>query len=188
MTKALLLVDIQNDYFRGGKMELLNMETAVLQARTLLKLFREKSLAIYHIQHISIRANATFFLPESEGVKINEQVAPLESEILIQKHYPNSFRDTALLNNLKVNNIKELIIAGAMSHMCIDATTRAAFDYHFQCTVIEDACATRDLKFGDLVVPAKYIHAGFMTALEGTYARVKSCKDFCDEIKMRSCP
>lgn len=178
MTKALLLVDIQNDYFKGGKMELLGMEEAAIHARTLLDLFREKSLPIYHVQHISTRPNASFFLPGTEGVKINNHVAPLASETTIKKHYPNSFRDTPLLDNLRADNIKELIIVGAMSHMCIDATTRAAFDYHFKCTVIEDACATRDLKFGDLQVPAKHIHAGFMSALDGTYAEVKACKDF----------
>lgn len=62
--------------------------------------------------------------------------------------------------------------------MCIDATTRAAFDFNFKCTVIENACATRDLMFGDLHVPAKYVHAGFMSALSGTYASVKTFKDF----------
>lgn len=125
---------------------------------------------------------ATFFLPNTEGVKINELVAPLKSEIVIQKHYPNSFRDTQLLDHLHASGVKNLIIAGAMSHMCIDATTRAAFDYNFQCTVIDDACATRDLKFGDLQIPAKYVHAGFMSALSGTYALIESKKNFLQDM------
>lgn len=177
MTKALILVDIQNDYFPGGKMELTHMNKAALNARAVLDSFRAKSLPIYHIQHISNRPGATFFLPGTEGVKINEQVAPLASEPIIQKHYPNSFRETTLLSDLQAKGIKELIIVGAMSHMCIDATTRAAFDYGFKCTVIEDACATRNLQFGALVVPANYIHAGFMSALSGTYAEIKIAKD-----------
>ncbi|HLB43187.1 MAG: isochorismatase [Gammaproteobacteria bacterium RIFCSPHIGHO2_12_FULL_35_23] len=178
MTIALVLVDIQNDYFPGGKMELSGIEQAAENASKLLASFRMQQLPVYHIQHISVRPGATFFLPDTAGVKINEQVLPLKSEIVIEKHYPNSFRDTSLLNHLNEKGIKHLVIAGAMSHMCIDATTRAAFDYHFECTVIEDACATKDLKFGDLLVPAKYIHAGFMSALDGTYAEIKSYKDF----------
>lgn len=179
MTKALLLVDIQNDYFPGGKMELSAMEEAALNARTLLEFFRMRNLPIYHIQHISIRPGAAFFLPNTQGVEINKQVAPLRSELIVQKHYPNSFRDTVLLKELHAASIKHLIIAGAMTHMCIDATTRAGFDYGFECTVVEDACATRDLKHGEIQVPAKYIQAGFMSALNAVYAQIKTSKDFC---------
>lgn len=97
MSKALILIDIQNDYFKDGRMALIGMEEAALQARRLLDLFREKSVPIYHIQHISIRPDATFFLPGTEGVKINEQVKPFGSEPIIKKHYPYSFRDSRYL-------------------------------------------------------------------------------------------
>jgi nicotinamidase-related amidase len=178
MTSALLLVDFQNDYFPHGKMALDDIEQAAGTANKLLRQFREKNLPIYHIQHVSLRANATFFLPHSDGVKINDSVTPLTSEIVITKHYPNSFRETPLLESLHAYDIKNLIITGAMSHMCIDATTRAAFDYQFNCTVIEDACATKDLIFENTLVPAKQVHAAFMSALNGVYAEVKAFYDW----------
>ncbi len=103
---------------------------------------------------------------------------PLPGETVIEKHFPNSFRDTGLKEKLDDAGIKELVICGAMSHMCIDATTRAAVDLGFSCTVIHDACASRDLTFGDLVIPAAFVHGAFMAALSPLYARVVSLEEF----------
>ena len=91
---------------------------------------------------------------------------------MITKHFPNAFRDTGLLDALRSGGVTDLLIAGAMSHMCIDATTRAAFDLGFGCTVASDACATRDLSFAGETIPAAQVHAAFMAALAVPYARV----------------
>ena len=178
MKKALLLVDIQNDYFPGGKMELAGMNEAAAQARLLLAAFRQRGWPTYHIQHVSLRQGASFFMPDTPGVEIHESLAPLPGETIIEKHFPNSFRDTGLQEILAAAGVNELIICGAMSHMCIDATTRAAADLGFSCTVIHDACATRDLVFGETVIPAAQVHGAFMAALAPIYARVVSLEEF----------
>lgn len=183
MKQALLLIDLQNDYFPGGNMELVEIEKAAMNANRLIEYARNTKLEIFHIQHISTRPEAGFFLPNTDGVEINKLVSPLPSETVIQKHFPNSFRQTELLLKLKSNEVSHLLIAGAMSHMCIDATTRAAVDYEFNCTVIEDACATKDLKHNDITVSAKYVHAGFMSALNGIYAKIISFHNFYQERK-----
>jgi nicotinamidase-related amidase len=177
MKTALLLVDIQNDYFPGGKMELVGMEAAARRASELLATFRQIELPVYHIQHLSVRPGATFFLPGTVGAEIHEAVRPTEEEALIQKNFPNAFRETNLLHVLKAHGVGQLVICGAMSHMCIDATTRAAFDLGFRCTVVENACATRDLSFHDRKVPARDVHAAFMAALSVPYAVVTSTDD-----------
>jgi len=171
---GLLLVDIQNDYFPGGSMELISMDAAAETAAALLASFRQRGNAVYHIQHVSNRPGATFFVPGTDGMKTHESVAPADGEALLQKNFPNSFRDTALLETLRADAIEALVICGAMSHMCIDATTRAAFDHGFSCTVISDACATRDLQFEGRTVAAKDVHAAFMAALSVPYAKVIS--------------
>jgi len=173
MTKALLIIDIQNDYFLGGKMELEGSEPASLRAGELLAAFRKRRLPVIHVQHISVRPNATFFLPDTDGVKIHDNVAPSPHETLIQKHFPNAFRDTALREHLQQTGIRELVIAGMMTHMCVDATTRAAADLGFTCSLAHDACATRALTFGATQVPADHVHSSFLAALSGTYAAVK---------------
>jgi nicotinamidase-related amidase len=178
MKTGLILVDIQNDYFPGGRMELKGIEKAGAKAKELLSFFRENHWPTFHIQHISIRENATFFLPETAGVEIHDNIRPFDDESIIQKHYPNSFRETGLLEELKKDQIERVVICGAMSHMCIDATTRAAFDFGFNCVVIQDACATRDLKFGGNVIAAKQVHGSFMAALGSAYAQVLNLSEF----------
>ncbi len=172
MNEGLLLIDLQNDYFPGGKMELAGIEKAVMNATRLLKAFRKERLPVFHIQHISNRPGAGFFLAGTDGITINPAVAPLEEETVVTKNFPNSFRDTELLEMLKKSDINSLCICGAMSHMCIDATTRAAFDWGFSCRVAEDACATRDLNFRGRTIAAADVHAAFMAALSLTYAKI----------------
>ena len=174
MSTALILVDIQNDYFPGGSMALEGMEQAADNAARLLARFREQGAPLFHVQHLSVRPGATFFLPDTPGAGHNPRVAPAAGEPVITKHFPNAFRDTTLLESLREAGVDDVLIAGAMSHMCIDATTRAAFDLGFGCTVAADACATRDLVFQGETVPAAQVHASFMAALAVPYARVVS--------------
>lgn len=174
MKDCLIVVDLQNDYFTDGNMELVGAEKAAGNAQLLLNKFREENLPIVHIQHISARPGATFFLPETHGAEINEMVAPEEGEKVVVKNYPNSFRETCLLEILKNQKTNNLVICGAMSHMCIDATTRAAFDLGFNCVVAEDACATKDLIFKEKTIKASDVHASFMAALSVPYAKIES--------------
>lgn len=177
MKQALIIIDIQNDYFPGGKMELVGSIEAADQAAALLAAFREKQLPVVHIQHIAAQAGATFFLPGTEGVDIHRSVAPLAGETVLQKNYPSSFRNTGLLAYLKQHDISHLVIAGMMTHMCVDTTTRAAFDLEFTCQLAHDACATKALRFGEQTVPAAQVQAAYMSALDGSFAAVHSAAE-----------
>lgn len=179
MNQALLLVDIQNDYFPGGAMELAGSPEAGARAGELLRIFRKKSLPVIHIQHISAREGATFFLPGTKGVQIHESVAPIEGETVFRKNFPNSFRETPLLEYLHQQQITQIVIAGMMTHMCIDTTTRAATDLGFQCLLAHDACATRSLSFGGATVSAGQVQTAFLAALNGLFAKVQSVKEIC---------
>jgi nicotinamidase-related amidase len=178
MKQALLIVDIQNDYFPGGKFELFKMEKATKNAQRLLQSFRDHQTPIVHIQHIALQPDAPFFLPDTQGAEIHTSVLPSSDALTIVKHFPNSFRETDLLQYLKALEIEEVVICGAMSHMCIDATTRAAFDFGFQCVVIEDACAARDLDYQGRHVKAVEVQTAFMAALAMMYAKVISTDEF----------
>jgi nicotinamidase-related amidase len=154
------------------------MTQAAAHAQKLLAACRQAGHPIFHIQHLALGPDAAFFRPHTVGVEIHESVRPLPGEALIQKHYPNAFRETGLLEALNNTGVEEVVIGGAMSHMCIDATTRAAFDFGFTCTVIHDACASRDLAFAGRTIPAAQVHGAFMAALGMRYARVISLEDF----------
>ncbi|MFZ2445735.1 MAG: cysteine hydrolase family protein [Syntrophobacteraceae bacterium] len=183
MNTALILIDLQNDYFPGGKMELVGSVAASLRAAEVLALFREQKLPLVHIRHISVRPGAAFFLPGTSGAAFHENVKPLATETVIEKNFPNSFRATRLLDHLKETGIKNLAIAGMMTHMCVDATTRAAFDHGFECTLLHDACATKVLSFRDTTVPAEHVHAAFLSALNGIYAKVVNCEQFIADFR-----
>ena len=183
MKNCLLLVDLQNDYFPGGNMELVGITEATANAQILLDKFRNTGSPVIHIQHISVQPGATFFLPETDGAKINQMFAPKMDEIVVVKNFPNGFRGTTLLEILKKENPDNLVICGAMSHMCIDATTRAAFDLGFNCIVAEDACATKELFFKGKAIKASEVHASFMAALSVPYAKVISSREIVESLE-----
>jgi len=105
-------------------------------------------------------------------VEINEIARPLADETVIRKSSPNSFRNTGLLQSLKDADVGRLVICGMMTHMCIDSTTRAASEQGFDCIVAQDACATKNLTFNNVTVPAEQVHKSFLAALNGTFATV----------------
>jgi len=177
MNKALLLIDIQKEYFENGALELVNPIAASENAKKLLENFRRKNNTVVHVQHISPEG-IPFFVSGTEGVEIHENVKPLTGEKVITKQFPNSFRDTDLLEYLKSNNITHLVIAGMMTHMCIDAGTRAAFDYGFECAVIADACATRDLQIKGQNVNAADVQNAFLAALEFSYSKILTTEEY----------
>jgi nicotinamidase-related amidase len=176
MNTALLIIDIQNDYFPGGKMELVGAVEAGKKAAALLQCFREHKGQHVHIQHESIRPGATFFLRGTDGITIHDSVAHFEGEPLVVKHFPNSFRETNLFDLLKSWDIERLVVCGMMTHMCVDATVRAAADLGFQVILAADACATRDLAYGDTTVPADHVHKAFLAALK-SYGQVLTVEE-----------
>lgn len=183
---ALLLIDFQNDYYptyAGAKWALSDTEAAASNAATLLTEFRKQGLPVIHVRHEFPSDDAPFFLPESEGAKIHASVAPKEGEPVILKHQINSFRDTELKSVLQDLNVEKLIIVGAMSHMCIDAVTRAAVDFDYECHVAHDACATLDLEFNGVTVPANHVHHAFMAALSFGYCNVDSTDKLLDLVR-----
>ena len=174
MHTALLIIDIQNDYFPGGNNELVGSVEATNQAKKLLDYFRNNKLPVVHVQHIANRSGATFFLPDTNGSLIYNEVKPFVGETIVIKHYPNSFRETILEGKLKSTGIKQLVICGMMTHMCIDSTVRAAYDLGYNCIVANNACATKNLQINNEIISADAIQKSFMSAFNGMFASVKN--------------
>lgn len=182
MKQGLIIIDVQNDYFAGGSMELMAMDEASSNCKILLDSFRTKQAPLFHIQHIAAQEGATFFVPNTPGCEIHTSVQPRENEPVVVKHYPNSFRETELNTILRNAGVDELVICGAMTHMCIDTTTRAAFDLGYRCHVVSDACATRDLEFNGQLVKAEDVQAAFMAALSVPFAHISSTDQYLDTL------
>jgi nicotinamidase-related amidase len=174
---ALLIVDIQNDYFPGGALELEGAEAAGSNAGKAMAQFRAKDVPVIHVRHLSTRPGATFFLQNTRGAEIHEAVKPKGGETVIEKNFPNSFRNTPLQAELEKRGIRNLVLAGMMTHMCVDATVRHAADLGYKVTLIGDACATRAQSYAGETVPARQVHAAFLAALNGFYAKVVTTHD-----------
>lgn len=175
---ALLLIDIQNDYFSGGLSELVNPMGAADNAAKLLARFRATHQPVIHVQHISTRPNATFFFKNTLGAAIHEQVQPIENEPIVIKHFPNSFYQTDLLDILRNTDIQTLVIVGMMTHRCIDSTVRACQEYGIKVILIHDACATKDLEFLGEIIPHDLVQKTYMASLHGIFAEIKDTRAY----------
>lgn len=181
METALLVIDVQKDYFPGGKMELVGSLEAGTRIKSVIENFRNRGKPIIHVQHIAAKPDAAFFLPGSDGVRFHECSLPGHYEKVIRKNFPNSFRSTGLEIHCRNNEIDTLVIAGMMTHMCVDTTVRAAFDLGFDCVVLGDCCATKDLKIDGRIISSCQVQDAFLAALEGTFARVMNSDEFIEQ-------
>jgi nicotinamidase-related amidase len=158
---ALLIVDVQEFYFPGGRMQLENPELAGMNAGLLLDHFRNNEMLVYHVRHN--------FEP---GGDIHPYVKPQEGEAVFSKDQVNSFAGTGLLEMMQQDSVEQLVICGMQTHMCVEAAVRAAHDFGFTCLVASDACATRALQYEEHIIPAKNVHYSTLSTLQGSYARV----------------
>jgi nicotinamidase-related amidase len=175
--RAIIIVDLQKDYLATGKFPLAGIDKAIANAAAVLAAARLAQDLVIHVRHEGT-VDAPFFGMGTEGAEIVPAMAPANGETVITKARPNAFHGTELQTVLTSAGIESVVIVGAMSHMCIDATARAAVDFGFKTTVIADACATRDLAFGDETVPSSMVHTAFMAALAFAYAEVVTTEQF----------
>ncbi|OGT60896.1 MAG: isochorismatase [Gammaproteobacteria bacterium RIFCSPHIGHO2_12_FULL_43_28] len=188
MNTALLLLEIQNDYFPNGRVPLEKSQEASAKAKDILTAYRKNKWPIIHVQHISTQPNAAYLLPCTKGAEFHESVQPVKGEMIIKKHYPNSFKDTALLNHLIKNKINQLIVCGMMTHLTIDATVRAAYDLGFSLTVVQDACAAKQLEFNNTSINAQTVQSAFLAALQPVYADVLTADEILQKAGLRTSP
>jgi nicotinamidase-related amidase len=167
---ALLIIDIQDFYFPGGKMPLVEPEAAAANAAKILAAFRAAGKPVIHVRH-----------DVEDGGGIYATVAPIEGEKVFTKSEVSCFNGTEVLAYLQELGIKRLVMVGMQTHMCLEAATRAAYDLGFECIVVGDACATRDLTYGGTTVKAADVHASTLATLDRTYATVVDTATFLGE-------
>lgn len=176
--RALIVIDVQNDYFPGGKCELHGIEASAANAARVLADARAKEDFIVHVHHEFEGDDAPFFAPGTEGAEIHPSMTPREGEATVLKHEVNAFLGTNLKELLDGQGVTDVTIVGDMSHMCIDAAARAASDHGFAVTVIEDACSSCDLEFNGEVIAAPDVHKAYMSALGFAYGEIKTTDDY----------
>ncbi len=167
---ALILIDCQNTY-REGVMQLDGVEPALAECAALLKRARDAGTPVIHIQH-DAGPGSPYDVRASIGA-IADIVAPKAGETVITKSYPSSFEGTSLDAELKKLGLTDLVLAGFMTHVCVNSTARAAFNHGYRPTVVGNATATRSLPnpMGG-TLSADAVHNGALTALADIFAIV----------------
>lgn len=167
---ALVMVDLQNTY-REGIMRLEGVEPALAEAAALLERARAAGIPIFHIQH-DAGAGSPYDVSARIGA-IADEVAPRAGETVVVKNYPSAFVGTDLQSKLEAAGVKDIIITGFMTHMCVNSTARSAFNLGFRPTVVAATTATRDLPGPDgSVVPAAQLQAASLAAVADLFAIV----------------
>ena len=164
---ALLLIDIQNIYFREGYFQLPFADRAVEHAEKVLTWWRKEHGTIIHIRH-----NFGDSAKTPSDQEFHQKVAPLNGELVIEKQYPSSFLGTNLLEELQKRDIRELTVVGMMTNMCVDTTVRACQDHGIRVTLVQDACAAHEIVFGEEKIDAETVHKVFIGAMSGMFAQV----------------
>ena len=171
MKEALLIIDVQNDYFPGGSNELFHPLEAEKRIQELIAESRTCDRPVVYIQHFN-PPDDTFFLEGTFGAEISERIRPQSEDKVIIKRYPNSFLETDLDAYLRSLQVDTLIVCGMMTHMCVDTTVRAAMDYGYQVKLVADACATMDLELNGETIPEEMVQKAFIAALDGVFATI----------------
>lgn len=167
---VLVLIDCQNTYTRGV-MELDGVQPALDEAATLLDRARTAGIPVVHIQHDD--GPGSLYDIEGESGAIVDRVAPRNGEAVVVKNYPNSFVKTDLDDILKSVDASHLVLAGFMTHMCVNSTARGAFNLGYAPTVVAAATATRTLPgVGGESVPAQALHTASLAAVADLFAVV----------------
>lgn len=167
---ALIMIDCQNTY-RHGVMQLEGVEAALKQASELLQLARENAVPVVHIQHDG-GAGSPYDLSTELG-EIAQEVAPIDGEHVIIKNFPNAFVQTPLDDYLRGQGIENIILAGFMTHMCVNSTAHGGFNLGYSPTIVASATATRGLETADgTQLSAKQVHDAALASTRDLYAAV----------------
>ncbi|MBS1882159.1 MAG: cysteine hydrolase [Actinobacteria bacterium] len=170
---TLVLIDAQRTY-TTGPLELDGIGASIDHAAELLARARAAGAPVVHVQHDA--GEGSLFDVGAESGAIVEALAPREDEATVVKAHPNSFFDTGL-EQLLGDRSRPLVIAGFMTHMCVDATSRAAFDLGYSVNVVAAATATRPLPGLAGEVPAATVKSAALAALGDAFAVVVETED-----------
>ncbi|KAI8890291.1 Isochorismatase hydrolase [Backusella circina FSU 941] len=184
MKEALIIVDVQNDYFPNGKFPTWQPEETAEQIKILINKFRNENKEVIYVIHHSTdeqRKTLDFFEPGSWGAEIHDSVKPLPSEKVFIKEYSDSFVGTDLTEYLKSKSIDTTIVVGMMIHNCVNATAYSSTDLGFKTIVVDEAVNTMDLKYNENeVIPAEVLKKSFLAGIQFAYAKLRTMAQILD--------
>ncbi|MBI3295838.1 MAG: cysteine hydrolase [Deltaproteobacteria bacterium] len=167
---ALVLIDFQNEYV-SGRLPLPKIEAVVGETRRLLEWARARKMPVIHVFHQG--QTGGLFDVSVEAGKVIAELAPKAGEVVIYKVFPNAFNGTELERVIRKEGRTSILFAGLMTHMCLDASVRAAFDKGFHSAVVASTTATRALPgVGGAALDAEVLKRASLASLQDLVALI----------------
>jgi len=176
---ALLLIDFQREYGPDGRLPLTGLGAAAQRAQRLVEAFDAQGALVIHVHHVARAEQGVPFASKEPGIAPLPLPAVLPGHRTLRKSWPSAFQDTELLAILQAHGVRQVVVAGAMTHNCVDSTSRAALHLGLEVIVAHDACATRGLPgiASEPSLCAEQIHSTALAALADRHASVVSVRD-----------
>lgn len=175
---VLIIVDAQKEYTEG-LLPLVGINDSINALAKFLNKLRNLNVPVIHVVQVGVQ-NGNICNPNKSFIEIIDKVKPINGEYIIEKKLPSAFKGTDLQEILEKIEKKDLIIAGYMTHMCLNSTVRDATELGYRCTVVEELTATRDLPDGNGgAIPAEIVKSVHLRGLADRFAII--CKSI-DEL------
>jgi nicotinamidase-related amidase len=173
---TVVVIDAQREYV-DGKLPLTGVEPALAEIGRLLARARAAQAPVIHIVHQGRAGGA--FGPDTPGFEVAAPATPAPGEAVVHKSLPNAFASTDLASRLAALKKPNVILAGFMTHLCVEATARASIDLGLKATVVASATATRDLPdpLTGTTVTAAEVQRNALTAIADRFATVAPTVD-----------
>jgi nicotinamidase-related amidase len=170
---ALIVIDIQNEYFTG-KMPITDGMKALQNSQKLVNFAHQNNMPVFFVRHLGPK-DGPLFAEGSVFAEFHKDLQPSAKDIVITKATPSSFVGTDLDTQLKARGIKQLVVTGLMTHMCVSSTARDAVPLGYNVIIPEDATATRDLDAWDgTVVSHQALQKAALAGVADVFAEIKT--------------
>ena len=146
MTKVLVVIDLQNDYFENGSFPLWNTDNVLGNIEKAIRKANDKKIPVILIQHIAdSKSGALFFNEGTSGADIHPNILKISSQApIIIKEFADSFFNTKLEETLSKLKVTELLICGMMTQNCVTHTAISKSAEKYKVSVLTDCCTTVD--------------------------------------------
>lgn len=177
MKKALLVIDVQNEYFTG-KLKVTYPSNSLENILKVMDYAKENKMLVIVVQHTGLEGNT--FIRNSNEWEIHPEVSRKSYDYIVEKNKPSSFWNTNLDEILKKENIEGVIISGYMTQMCCDTTAREAFHKGYSVEFLSDGTGTIDVSNKVGTISSKDLHNATLMAQSLRFSSVISCKEWME--------
>jgi nicotinamidase-related amidase len=182
---ALLVIDVQNEYF-DGKWPIPDGTTALEQIERAIDAGQQANAMVVYVQHAVLKPERGVFIPGSHGFELHPRLHPRANDSRIIKNYPGSFTKTNLEDTLRQRGIDTVVISGYMTHMCCDTTAREGFQRDFRVLFLNDATATRDGQHATLgTISHRDLHRATLITQASMFSQVLPTNEFVEMLSAK---